>query len=79
MAVQRAALVDLVLQGEGQDEGDVLRMLQRDGVHAEGDVLALRGCAPAAPGVQEGAHPWGDHLLVSDFSDAPAPGSDAES
>ena len=62
VAVQRAALVDFVLQGQGEDEGDVLRVLQLDGIHPEGDVLALCRDPPPTPGVQERPHPGRHHL-----------------
>ena len=57
VSVQRAALIYLMLQGQGEDQRDVVRVLQLDWVHSEGYMLAL-GCRPSpSPCVQEGSHP----------------------
>ena len=49
VSIQRAALINLMLQGQGKDQRDVVRMLQLYGVHPEGYVLPLSCCPAPSP------------------------------
>lgn len=55
VAIQRAALINAVLDDDWQHEHEVGWIGNEQAVHFEGQVLALRGVPAWAPGVHDGS------------------------